>query len=125
VRKGLVELLRTMLDRASVNLLYLTATFLKKLSVLEENKDRAKECGIAGCLVRFVPCSCDPLIVMTLRLLYNLSFDPDIRSQMVKAGLIPKLVELLKRPPYRARGLRLLYHMSIDDRCKAMFAYTD
>lgn len=44
---------------------------------------------------------------------------------MVKAGLIPKLVELLKRPPYRARGLRLLYHMSIDDRCKAMFAYTD
>lgn len=44
---------------------------------------------------------------------------------MVKAGLIPKLVELLKRPPYRARGLRLLYHMSIDDRCKAIFAYTD
>lgn len=47
------------------------------------------------------------------------------RAQMVKAGLIPKVVELLKRPPYRARGLRLLYHMSIDDRCKAMFAYTD
>ncbi|CAM9329038.1 unnamed protein product [Ectocarpus sp. 4 AP-2014] len=125
VRKGLVELLKSLLERASVNLLYLTATFLKKLSVLEENKDRAKECGVAGCLVRFVPCSCDPLIVMTLRLLYNLSFDPDIRAQMVKAGLIPKLVELLKRPPYRARGLRLLYHMSIDDRCKAMFAYTD
>eukprot|EP00903_Cladosiphon_okamuranus_P009154 g8747.t1 len=125
VRKGLVELLRALLERASVNLLYLTATFLKKLSVLEENKDRAKECGVAGCLVRFVPCSCEPLIVMTLRLLFNLSFDPDIRAQMVKAGLIPKLVELLKRPPYRARGLRLLYHMSIDDRCKAMFAYTD
>eukprot|EP00752_Nemacystus_decipiens_P011829 g10495.t1 len=125
VRKGLVELLRALLERASVNLLYLTATFLKKLSVLEENKDRAKDCGVAGCLVRFVPCSCEPLIVMTLRLLFNLSFDPDIRAQMVKAGLIPKLVELLKRPPYRARGLRLLYHMSIDDRCKAMFSYTD
>lgn len=47
--------------------------------VLEENKDRAKECGVAGSLVRFVPCSCEPLIVMTLRLLYNLSFDPDMR----------------------------------------------
>ena len=34
---------------------------------------------MAGCLVRFVPCSCEPLIVMTLRLLFNLSFDPDIR----------------------------------------------
>lgn len=33
VRKGLVELLRALLERASVNLLYLTATFLKKLSV--------------------------------------------------------------------------------------------
>ncbi|CAM9486517.1 unnamed protein product [Ascophyllum nodosum] len=125
VRRGLVELLGSMTERSSVNLLYLTATFLKKLSVLEENKDRAKECGVAGSFVRFVPCSCEPLVVMTLRLLYNLSFDRDIRGQMVKAGLIPKLVELLKRPPYRARGLRLLYHMSIDDRCKAMFAYTD
>ena len=28
-----MELLRALLDRASVNLLYLTATFLKKLSV--------------------------------------------------------------------------------------------
>lgn len=53
--------------------------------VLEENKDRAKECGVAGCLVRFVPCSCDPLIVMTLRLLYNLSFDPDIRCYLSRA----------------------------------------
>lgn len=33
VRKGLVELLRALLERASINLLYLTATFLKKLSV--------------------------------------------------------------------------------------------
>ncbi|CAM9338715.1 unnamed protein product, partial [Sphacelaria rigidula] len=33
VRKGLVELLRALLERASVNLLYLAATFLKKLSV--------------------------------------------------------------------------------------------
>lgn len=54
-------------------------SYVHSHQVLEENKDRAKECGVAGCLVRFVPCSCDPLIVMTLRLLYNLSFDPDIR----------------------------------------------
>ncbi|CAN0207211.1 unnamed protein product, partial [Discosporangium mesarthrocarpum] len=124
VRKGLVELLGALLDRASVNLLYLVATFLKKLAVFEENKERTRECGAVAALVKFVPCSCEPLIVMTLRLLYNLSFDPDIRTQMVKSGLIPKLVELLKRPPYRARGLRLLYHMSVDDRCKSMFTYT-
>lgn len=47
--------------------------------IFEENKDRSKECGVAGCLERLVPCSCEPLIVMTLRLLYNLSFDADVR----------------------------------------------
>ncbi|CAN0029655.1 unnamed protein product, partial [Choristocarpus tenellus] len=125
VRKGLVELLGALLDRASANLLYLVVTFLKKLVVFEENKERARESKVASSLMHLVPCSCEPLIAMSLRLLFNLSFDPDIRTQMVKAGLIPKMVELLKRPPYRARGLRLLYHMSIDDRCKSMFTYTE
>jgi hypothetical protein len=30
---------------------------------------------------------------------------------MVQGGIIPTLVELLKKPQYRARGLRLLYHI--------------
>lgn len=40
-------------------------------------------------------------------------------------GVIPKLVEFLKTPTHRDVVLRLLYHLSIDDKCKSMFTYTD
>ncbi|CAM9780427.1 unnamed protein product, partial [Phaeothamnion confervicola] len=76
-------------------------------------------------IVRLVPCSCEPLVVMALRLLHNLSFDARVREQMLRAGALPRLAELLKKAPYRARVLRLLYHLSAEDRCKAMFAYTE
>lgn len=48
-----MELLRALLERASVNLLYLTATFLKKLSV------RTKlDCSSHLSRCRSVPCWC-------------------------------------------------------------------
>ena len=43
----------------------------------------------------------------------------------MKAGYIPKLVTLLKTPAYRGRTLKLLYHLSVDDRCKSMITYTE
>ena len=58
-----------------------------------------------------------------LRLLLNLSFDPRAKDLMVRHSLIPKLVGLLKQPPYRGNTLRILYHLSKDDRCKSMFTY--
>lgn len=44
---------------------------------------------------------------------------------MLKAGYVAKLISLLKTPAYRAKSLKLLYHLSVDDRCKSMFTYTD
>ncbi len=49
----------------------------------------------------------------------------ELREQMIKCGYVPKLIGLLKTPVFRAKTLKLLYHLSVDDRCKAMFAYTD
>ena len=37
--------------------------------------------------------------------------------------MVPKLVKLLEVPAYRAKTLKLLYHLSVDDRCKGMFGY--
>jgi hypothetical protein len=48
----------------------------------------------------------------------------DIREQMLKGGMVPKLVKLLEVPAYRAKTLKLLYHLSVDDRCKSMITYT-
>ena len=46
-------------------------------------------------LARLLPCDSPELQSTTLRLLLNLSFDTGLRSQMVQAGLIPKLSSLL------------------------------
>jgi hypothetical protein len=43
----------------------------------------------------------------------------------VKASIIPKLVDICKEPAHRDVVLKLLYHISMDDRCKSMFTYTD
>lgn len=37
----------------------------------------------------------DDLLNMTLRLLFNLSFDCGLRAKMVEVGLLPKLTALL------------------------------
>ena len=155
VKRGLIGFLEEALGHAHEDLLILAVTFLKKLCVYAENKDAFIEGagsggggsqqdgdgggesssssssssssagGVIARLGRFVPCSSAPLVVITLRLLFNLAFDPVLREQMLKTGLVPKLVALLKSPPYRARGVRLLYLLSVDDRCKAMVTYAD
>jgi len=46
-------------------------------------------------IAKLVPCPQPDLLNITLRLLLNLSFDRDIRSQIVRIGLLPKLVDLI------------------------------
>ena len=47
-------------------------------------------------LTKLIPCDHEDLLNITIRLLLNLSFDPDIRSKVIKFGLLPKLVNLLR-----------------------------
>mmetsp|Transcript_2845 Transcript_2845/g.3050 ORF Transcript_2845/g.3050 Transcript_2845/m.3050 type:complete len:107 (+) Transcript_2845:140-460(+) len=79
-----------------------------------------KEMKIIPLLMKFLTCNHDTIIKITLRLLFNLSFDKDCREQMLKNGYIPKLSQLLKIPKHRAKVLK-----SVDDRCKSMITYTD
>ena len=125
VKKGLIEHLLLAAERTSSDLLVLTVTFLKKLSVFEENKNIFKQKNILHMLMRFIPCSSQPLMNITLRLIFNLSFDVEIRELAMQFGMIPKLVSLLKVPSFRGRALKLLYHLSVEERCKSMFTYTD
>lgn len=46
-------------------------------------------------LAKIVPCEHEDLLNITLRLLLNLSFDPGLRSKMIKMGMLPKFVGLL------------------------------
>ena len=55
------------------------------------------ELNIIEKLTKVIPCDHEDLLNITLRLLLNLSFDNDLRSKMIKFGLLPKLVNLLSK----------------------------
>ena len=88
-KRNITVYLVKMLERRSVDLLVLCVTFLKKLSIYRENKDKMLECNIIDKLARFVPGQ-DVLLLVTLRLLLNLSFDPTLRQQMVDRSMVGK-----------------------------------
>mmetsp|Transcript_6170 Transcript_6170/g.13429 ORF Transcript_6170/g.13429 Transcript_6170/m.13429 type:complete len:806 (-) Transcript_6170:755-3172(-) len=124
-KKNIVVYLVKMLDRSNVELLILATTFLKKLSIYKENKEKMAECKIVDKLAKFVPVRNDVLLMSVLRLLHNLSFDVQLRDDMVKNGLIPKAVELISVERFKPVVLGLLYHISMDDKYKSMFTYTE
>jgi len=101
-----------MLDRNNPDLLFIVLNFLKKLSIFGDNKTEMKEKGLVEKLNRFIPCNNQLLLQIALRLLFNLTFDSEIRMQVNDSGMIPRLVEILKAPGFRAMILKLLYHLS-------------
>lgn len=92
----LVELI----ERNNPDLIYICLNFLKKLSVFGQNKNDMLEFDIIKKINRFIPCQNPLLTHIGLRLLFNLSFDPEIRQRISAIGMIPKLVELLKVAQY-------------------------
>lgn len=132
LKKQLVENISIHLKHAhSAQLLIMLTAFLKKLSVMEENVSKIKSLGVVSDLVRLLPCTrrdgqtAVPLANLILGLLFNLSFDKEARDEMVGESLLPKLVTMLNAAPHRRACLQLLYHLSTEDRVKAMFAYTE
>lgn len=123
--KNIVGLLVKVLEREDEELLVLVVSFLKKLSIFLENKNDMAELDTVERLARLVPCDHEDLLNLTLRLLLNLSFDSGLRAKMVEAGLLPKLAALLGDENNRQLAMRILYHISMDDRFKGMFVYTD
>ncbi|XP_073332682.1 kinesin-associated protein 3a [Pagrus major] len=123
--KNIVHMLVKILDREDEELLLVVVSFLKKLSIFLENKNDMAETLAVEKLARLLPCEHEELQSTTLRLLLNLSFDTTLRSQMVQAGLVPKLSSLLADEAQRQLSMCILYHISMDDRFKSMFADTD
>ncbi|XP_069120818.1 kinesin-associated protein 3-like isoform X1 [Argopecten irradians] len=123
--KNIVKMLVRSMERDNFELLILVVSFLKKLSIFIENKQEMAQMNIIEKFVKIVPCEHEDLLNITLRLLLNLSFDADLRSKMIKFGLLPKLVGLLNNENHRLIVLCILYHISMDDKSKSMFTFTD
>mmetsp|Transcript_37348 Transcript_37348/g.90199 ORF Transcript_37348/g.90199 Transcript_37348/m.90199 type:complete len:704 (-) Transcript_37348:31-2142(-) len=125
-KRKITPMLVQMLERKSPELVLLAVAFLKKLSIFLENKNEMIQCGVTSHLLKHIPSAASDNVVMgVLRLMLNLSFDTEIRTRLVQEGVITKLVDLMRKPHFRHVCLKLLYHISMDDKCKSMFTYTD
>ena len=94
-RKGIVSLLCRCLHRKNHDLLVLVVSFLRKLSIFQENINQMIENKIVENLVEIMETANIELIKLILRLMFNLSFNQTLRSAMMIADLPRKLVPLL------------------------------
>ena len=98
--------------------------FLMKLAIFKENlgalrekpkdanpKDKTALPQLITALTTFVPHTTEPLVATALRLLFNLSFDAQLRSAIVSpnGGFLPKLASLLKRKQQLRRPHKLMH----------------
>jgi hypothetical protein len=123
VNRKMPLLLAQLLDRTHEDLVVYTLQFLKKLSCFEENKDQISSPETMSHLVRLSQHPNVRIALLALRVLYNVSFDEGVRDALTESGIVKMLVDHLRNPPFRHIVLRLLYHFSMDDRCKSLMAY--
>ncbi|KAI9328528.1 kinesin-associated protein-domain-containing protein [Obelidium mucronatum] len=120
VKRHIVQYLLTILDRETPELLVLTITFLKKLSVFKENKDELVHVRTDWfCLISGLKSENHRL---SLKLLLNLSHDKEFRTTMVRNGCLSKISELLSSKTHVILTLQLLYQISIDDQHRDLMA---
>lgn len=124
-RKNILRMLIKSLDRQNIELLVLVVTFLKKLSIIRDNKDEMNRLEIVDKLPRLLQSSETELLHATLRLIFNLSFDGSMRTKMIRNGLLTKMVAFLSDEKHHEIVTKILYHMSLDDKVKSMFTYTE
>jgi hypothetical protein len=121
-KRNIVGLLVKALERDNDELLVLVVTFLKKLSIMQCNKDAMAGLNIVEKLPKLLDSRSPDLVHLTLKLLFNLSFDTKLRYKIVKVGFLPNFISLLSDDRHQEIVLKLLYHLSYDDDVKTQFA---
>lgn len=120
-KRNIVGLLVKALERNNDDLLILVVTFLKKLSIMQCNKDIMANYNIIDKLPKMLESRSADLVHLTLKLLFNLSFDNKLRSKMIKNGFIPKIINFMGDDRHQEVVLKLLYHLSYDEDSKNHF----
>lgn len=124
-KKNIVRILCKALERDNVEVLILVVTFMKKLSIVRDNKNDMFEMNVVDRLPRLLQINNVDLVQVTLRFMFNLSFDAALRGRMIRLGLLAKLVTFMSADQHHDIVVRILYHMSLDDKVKSMFTYTE
>lgn len=97
-KKDIVGLLIGALERHSnIDLLILIVSFLQKLSIFVENKNAMASKGIIEKLAPLLDSPNADLVNVTLKLLFNLTFDTKLRNKMIKLNLLPKFIQFTSK----------------------------
>lgn len=124
-KKNIIRILCKALERDNVEVLILVVTFMKKLSIVRDNKNDMHDLNVVDRLPRLLQMSSPDLVQVTLRFMFNLSFDGRLRARMIRLGLLARLVTFMSADQHHDIVVRILYHMSLDDKVKSMFTYTE
>ncbi|CAG4968034.1 unnamed protein product [Colias eurytheme] len=125
-KKDIVGLLIGAMERHSnIDLLILIVSFLQKLSIFIENKNSMASKGIIDKLAPLLDSPNADLVNVTLKLLFNLTFDSKLRNKMIKLNMLPKLIQFTSDDKHITLAMKILYHLSMDDRVKVMFTQSD
>ncbi|XP_059048860.1 kinesin-associated protein 3 isoform X1 [Achroia grisella] len=125
-KKDIVGLLIGAMERHSnMDLLILIVSFLQKLSIFVENKNSMASRGVVEKIAPLLDSQNADLINVTLKLLFNLTFDTKLRNKMIKIGLLPKFIQFTSDDKHINLAMKILYHLSMDDKVKLMFTQSD
>uniref|UniRef100_A0A0N5BHS9 ARM repeat-containing protein n=1 Tax=Strongyloides papillosus TaxID=174720 RepID=A0A0N5BHS9_STREA len=132
VNKGIIHLISNCLTlQPTIPLLLVTLNFLWKLSCFIENKQTFTDEGIvekvcSNKIVKSKDFRSDVFLrKVVFKILFNLSFDENLRKRMVKQNIITYIAPYLEGPYASITARNLIYQLSIIDDAKAMITFSD
>ncbi|KAL9658655.1 hypothetical protein ABK040_006191 [Willaertia magna] len=112
-KRNLILHLVNALNRGNPELLGVIITFLRKLSIFQENRKQMVEANILKQVVELFHYENTILLNESIRLLINLSFDSQLRPHIL--SVVPRLIELLRFPDHFEYTVKLLYQLSQEE----------
>lgn len=122
INKGIVSILFKLLERNSQDLLLVIVIYLKKLSIFNENKTQMKELNILKSLTPLLFLDNELLIFNTLKLIYNLMIDREVRIHFIRCGALSKLISFFTKGCYTSAIVSIFYLISCEAKYVSIFA---
>ena len=122
VKKGIVNLLLKNMGRINITLLLEVLLFLKKLSIIQVNKDAMIKGKIFTKMMKVFEIRHPYIWAINLQIFFNLSFDRGFRMEVIKKPeAFYQLTSFFKLTDFRSNILRIFYNFSLEEKALPLF----
>ncbi len=122
VKKGIVNLLLKNMERININLLLEVLLFLKKLSIIQQNKDAMIKGKIFEKMMKMFEIKHPYIWAINLQIFFNLSFDHGFRMEVISnKEAFFQLTSFFKYTDFRSNILRIFYNFSLEEKALPLF----